>query len=88
MPYNVVNYAAGISPVALGSFTLATLIGAAPRAFAYAALGGNLDNLGSPEVIAALIVLVVMAIGGAIALRRSAPGRARSSPGARSADRP
>ena len=84
VPYNLVNYAAGLSPVALGAFTLATLIGCAPRAFAYAALGGNLDNLGSPEVIAAIVVLVVMAVIGAVAIRRSGPGRATSSRASRS----
>ena len=88
VPYNLVNYAAGLSPVALGAFTLATLIGCAPRAFAYAALGGNLDNLGSPEVIAAIVVLVLMAIAGIVAIRRSGPGTATSSPASRSADLP
>lgn len=76
IPYNVVNYAAGLSPVALGAFALATLLGCAPRAFAYAALGGNLDNLGSPEVIAAIVVLVVMAFAGLVALRREPRGSA------------
>ncbi|MFL5844764.1 MAG: TVP38/TMEM64 family protein [Solirubrobacteraceae bacterium] len=85
VPYNVVNYAAGLSPVTLGAFSLATLVGCAPRAFAYTALGGNLDNLGSPEVIAALVVLVVMAVGGLVAIRRSGPGTARSSRDGRSA---
>jgi uncharacterized membrane protein YdjX (TVP38/TMEM64 family) len=88
VPYNVVNYAAGLSPVALGAFTLATFLGCAPRAFAYAALGGNLDNLGSPEAIAALVVLVLMAVAGLVALRRSGPGTATSSPASRSAGRP
>ena len=40
MPYNLVNYAAGLTPVALGVFAPATAIGVAPRAFAYTALGG------------------------------------------------
>lgn len=88
IPYNVVNYAAGLSPVALGSFTLATLIGCAPRAFAYTALGGNLHNLGSPEAIAAIVVLVVMAIAGLVAVRRSGPGTGTLSPASRSAGRP
>ena len=88
MPYNLVNYAAALSRVRLSAFVLATFIGCAPRSFAYAALGGNLDNLGSPEVIAALIVLVVMAIVGVIAIRRSGPGRATSSPAGRSAGPP
>ena len=77
IPYNVVNYVAGLSPVRLGAFALATLLGCAPRAFAYAALGGNLDDLGSPEVVVALAVLAVMAVSGLVALRRSGPGTAR-----------
>ena len=51
-------------------FAGATALGAAPRAFAYMALGGSLDDLGSPEAIAAIVVLVVMAVGGVVALRR------------------
>jgi uncharacterized membrane protein YdjX (TVP38/TMEM64 family) len=88
IPYSLVNYAAGLSPVALRSFAAATALGVAPRAFAYAALGGNLDDLGSPEAVAALVVLVLMAVGGLVALRRSGPGTATSSPGGRSAGPP
>jgi uncharacterized membrane protein YdjX (TVP38/TMEM64 family) len=88
MPYTLVNYAAALSPVTLGAFVLATLIGCAPRSFAYAALGGNLDNLGSPEAIAAIVVLVLMAVGGVLAIRRSGPGTARSSRASRSAGPP
>lgn len=89
MPYNLVNYAAGVSPVTLGAFALATLIGCSPRAFAYAALGGNLDDLGSPEAIVAIVLLVVMAIGGMVlGARRSGSGTVRSSPASRSADPP
>jgi uncharacterized membrane protein YdjX (TVP38/TMEM64 family) len=66
MPYNVVNYAAGLTPVTLLTFAAATAIGCAPRAFAYTALGGSLGDLGSPEAIIAVAVLVVMAAVGAI----------------------
>jgi uncharacterized membrane protein YdjX (TVP38/TMEM64 family) len=70
VPYNLVNYAAGLSPVTLGAFAGATALGCAPRAFAYTALGGSLDDLGSPEAIAAFVVLVVMAIAGLLLARR------------------
>ena len=53
MPYNLVNYAAGLTPVRLGAFVAATALGVAPRAFAYTALGGSLGDLGSPEAIVA-----------------------------------
>jgi uncharacterized membrane protein YdjX (TVP38/TMEM64 family) len=70
VPYNLVNYAAGLSPVTLGAFAGATALGCAPRAFAYTALGGSLNDLGSPEAIAAFVVLVVMAFAGLLLARR------------------
>jgi uncharacterized membrane protein YdjX (TVP38/TMEM64 family) len=70
IPYSLVNYAAGLSPVRLGVFAGATALGCAPRAFAYTALGGSLDDLGSPEAIAAFVVLIVMALVGLALARR------------------
>jgi uncharacterized membrane protein YdjX (TVP38/TMEM64 family) len=85
MPYNLVNYAASLTPVALGTFALATLIGAAPRAFAYTALGGSIGNLGSPAAIVAICLLAAEGALGIWLLRAAGPGRARSSPDDRSA---
>jgi uncharacterized membrane protein YdjX (TVP38/TMEM64 family) len=70
IPYNLVNYAAGLAPVTFKAFVGATAIGCAPRAFAYTALGGSIGNLGSPEAIAAFGVLVAMAIAGLVLARR------------------
>jgi uncharacterized membrane protein YdjX (TVP38/TMEM64 family) len=81
LPYTLVNYAAGLAPIALRAFAAATLIGVAPRTFAYVALGGSLGNLASPEAIAAIVVLVVMALGGAVLARRET--RPRSDAAAR-----
>jgi uncharacterized membrane protein YdjX (TVP38/TMEM64 family) len=81
VPYNLVNYAAGLTRIPLRTFALATAIGCAPRAFAYTALGGNLDNLTSPEALIAFAVLVVMAVAGALSawhgggLKHRRPGR-------------
>ena len=86
MPYNLVNYAAGLTAIRLPVFAGATALGAAPRAFAYTALGGSLDDLGSPEAIAAIVVLVVMAVGGVIAFRRSGSAGGSSSPASPTAD--
>jgi len=76
MPYNLVNYAAGLTPVAFGTFVLATAIGVAPRAFAYTALGGSIGNLGSPAAIVAICLLVAEGAVGVWLLRRAG---ARSS---------
>jgi uncharacterized membrane protein YdjX (TVP38/TMEM64 family) len=91
VPYSMVNYAAGLSPIALRTFAGATALGCAPRAFAYTALGGSLDDVGSPQAIAAYVVLVVMAVAGLVLARREirAPGpeTATSSPAAPTAGR-
>jgi len=83
IPYNLVNYAAGLTPVRLGAFAAATALGTAPRAFAYTALGGSIGNWRSPEAIAAAVVLVAMALAGAWLWRRDAalrrPGSAAGS---------
>jgi len=52
------------------------MIGASPRAFAYAALGGSIGNYSSPQALAGIGVLVVMSLGGALLLWRTRRGRA------------
>jgi len=90
VPYHLVNYAAGLTPVPLRTFAAATALGASPRAFAYTALGGSLDDLGRPEAIVAMCLLAAMAAGGLVALRVRASGSAAgsSSPAGRSAGPP
>jgi uncharacterized membrane protein YdjX (TVP38/TMEM64 family) len=87
VPYHLVNYAAGLTPVPLRTFAAATAIGASPRAFAYTALGGSLGDLGSPEAIVAVCLLVVIGLGGLLLARRdlraAGPGTGSSSPGDR-----
>jgi uncharacterized membrane protein YdjX (TVP38/TMEM64 family) len=98
MPYNLVNYAAGLTPVRLAAFAGATAIGAAPRAFAYTALGGQLGSLASWQTLVAVCVLAAMAVLG-LGLAARDPeiraalgsdgllGRARSARAARRAAR-
>jgi uncharacterized membrane protein YdjX (TVP38/TMEM64 family) len=91
VPYSLLNYVAGLTRVRLAAFAAATAIGVAPRAFAYTALGGSLDDLGSPEAIVAIVLLILMALAGGVALRRpTAAGSetATSSRGGRLAGRP
>jgi uncharacterized membrane protein YdjX (TVP38/TMEM64 family) len=84
MPYTAVNYVAGLTPVHLSVFAAATALGAAPRAFAYTALGGSFGDWDSPEAIVAVMVLVVMAVAGLVLLRREvrrpSPAAGSSSP--------
>jgi uncharacterized membrane protein YdjX (TVP38/TMEM64 family) len=80
VPYSLVNYAAGLSPVTLRAFAGATALGCAPRAFAYTALGGSIDDLGSPESVAAIAVLIVMAVVGLYVARRDIGAARRPEP--------
>jgi uncharacterized membrane protein YdjX (TVP38/TMEM64 family) len=69
IPFHLVNYGAGLTRLRVRDMAAATPIGAFPRTFAYVALGGSLNNLGSPEAIAALVLLVLTGIVGAIVAR-------------------
>jgi uncharacterized membrane protein YdjX (TVP38/TMEM64 family) len=70
VPRDVANYAFGLTRVSIGAFALATLVGIAPRAFAYSALGGSLGSFDSTESIVAIATLVGMAVLGLVLVRR------------------
>lgn len=70
IPYHLVNYGAGLTRLKLRHMAAGTAIGAAPRTFGYVALGGSIDDLGSPEAIAAVGLLVATALVGAVLARR------------------
>jgi uncharacterized membrane protein YdjX (TVP38/TMEM64 family) len=87
-PFTAVNYAVGLSRIPYPPFAAASIVGMAPRTFAYAALGGSLSDLGSPEALVAIGILVAMGTGALVSVRRSGPGTGSSSPAARSAAQP
>jgi uncharacterized membrane protein YdjX (TVP38/TMEM64 family) len=71
MPFALISYAAGLTGIGIRDFAAATALGAAPRAFAYATLGGSIGNYSSPQALVALGVLAVMTVGGAGLLWRA-----------------
>jgi uncharacterized membrane protein YdjX (TVP38/TMEM64 family) len=87
LPYGLVNYSAGLTHLRYRDMALGTVIGAAPKVFAYTALGGSLHDLTSPEAITAIALLVILGIAGALFVRhRLAASRPpRESPGSRPA---
>jgi uncharacterized membrane protein YdjX (TVP38/TMEM64 family) len=70
LPFGIVNFSAGLTRLPYRDLALGTVVGAAPKVFAYVALGGNLTDLGSPEAIVALTLLVAFALLGALLVRR------------------
>src|SRR5215210_4374423 len=69
LPYGVVNYSGGLTHLRYRDMALGTVIGAAPKVFAYTALGGSLDDLTSPEALTAIALLVILGIAGAVFVR-------------------
>jgi len=70
IPRHPANYAFGLTDVRLRAFVPATAIGTAPRAFAYAALGGTLGDLRSTESLVAVSLLVAMGVLGLVLVAR------------------
>jgi uncharacterized membrane protein YdjX (TVP38/TMEM64 family) len=70
LPYGLVNYSAGLTRLRYREMALGTVIGAAPKVFAYTALGGSLTDLTSPEAIGAVTLLGLLALAGALVARR------------------
>ncbi|MBA2261487.1 MAG: VTT domain-containing protein, partial [Solirubrobacterales bacterium] len=75
VPRDLANYVFGITRVGFVAYAVATLLGIAPRAYAYAALGGTLGDLTSTQSIVAVSVLVAM---GALGLALAAFERRRA----------
>lgn len=70
VPDGPFNYAFGVAGVAAWPLVLGTLIGSAPRAFAYTALGDALDDPMSPLGLVAMgVVVLTGAVGAVVALR-------------------
>jgi uncharacterized membrane protein YdjX (TVP38/TMEM64 family) len=84
LPWGVVNYSAGVTHLTYRDLALGTAIGGAPKVFAYTALGGSLGNLTSPEALSAIALLVILALAGALVVRRQlrASPQRRGAPGA------
>lgn len=80
VPDAPLTYAFGALGVRTWQVVVGTLVGAAPRAFAYTAIGASLDDPASPLAVAGLVVWVVMAVVGAEVLRRWWVSRRGGSP--------
>ena len=75
VPFNVLNYVAGASALSVRDYVLATAVGILPGTFAYVALGGSLDEPGSPQFLIAVgLVLALALVGPLLARWRQPPG--------------
>ena len=69
IPFNTLNYAAGLSRLRARDMFAGTALGFAPRIFAFAALGGSIGNLDSTEARVAVALGVAMAVAGVLLAR-------------------
>lgn len=70
LPYGLVNYSAGLTRLRYRDMAWGTAVGAAPKVFAYVALGGSLSDLGAPEAIVGIALLAFLALAGGLWVRR------------------
>jgi len=70
LPWGAVNYSAGVTRLRFRDMAAGTVVGAAPKVFAYTALGGSLTDLTSPQAIVAVCLLVILALAGGLFIRR------------------
>ena len=58
----IVNFSAGLTHLRFRDMAVGTVVGAAPKVFAWTALGGNLTDLSSPEARVALGMSIALAV--------------------------
>lgn len=71
VPFSVGNYAAGVTGVRARDYVLGTAIGIVPGVVVYTVLGARAQDPTGPAFLVALGALALLAVGGAIAARRS-----------------
>lgn len=57
VPFNALDYAAGLSKIRFGDYALGTFLGIMPGAFAYVNLGSNLEDIYSWKFVLAVMLL-------------------------------
>jgi uncharacterized membrane protein YdjX (TVP38/TMEM64 family) len=70
--FDAVSYAAGLTPIGLGPFLLATTIGAAPQTFVYAYLGQSAPQVARLLLVVSIAFLAALATTAILRARRRA----------------
>lgn len=80
VPFNVLNYIAGVSAIRARDYVVGTAVGIVPGAIAFATLGGSIHAPGSPAFIVAAVLVAALAVTGVLVARRrpSEPRATRS----------
>ena len=70
VPFNVLNYLAGVSAIRARDYLVGTAVGIVPGAVAFATLGGSARDPRSPAFIAAATLAVALTVAGVLMARR------------------
>lgn len=80
VPFNAVNYAAGVTAVPLRDYVIGTTVGIVPGVVVYTVLGARADDPTGPAFLAAVAALLLLAVGGSVVARRSSRAGGTETP--------
>lgn len=69
MPYNVINYMAGLTEVSFSKYNIATMLGILPGTIIFLNVGDKMKEVHSKEFMISLALLVSLTIGSFIAMK-------------------
>jgi len=62
MPYNLINYGAGLTSIKFSSYMLATILGILPGTLVFLNIGNQALNIHNPSFIVSIILLMLLTI--------------------------
>ncbi|MDR0879215.1 MAG: TVP38/TMEM64 family protein [Clostridioides sp.] len=74
MPYNVINYGAGLTSIGFGSYLSATIIGILPGTLVFLNIGDKAVDVKDPAFILSIVLLVLLAVVSVILAKKVSPG--------------
>lgn len=63
MPYNVINYASGLTNIPFSKYTIATIIGILPGTVIFLNVGDKILDVHSPEFIISIVLVILLTLG-------------------------
>ncbi len=75
MPYNVINYGAGLTPIKFTNYMIATLIGILPGTLVFLNIGSQAIDVKDPAFIVSIILLILLTVFSLVLGKRVAKGK-------------
>ena len=78
VPFNVLNYAAGLSPLDVRRYTIGTAVGIIPGVAVFTNIGANAKDPGGPQFILSLVALALLVLVSSVGAKRVKARRERA----------